>query len=74
MGLVLALKAFSAAIIGGLDNPRGCILGGFLLGLIESLIGLWHAELREISIFVLIIVVLVFKPEGLLGRRIVEKV
>jgi len=74
MGLVLALKAFSAAIIGGLDNPRGCILGGFLLGLIESLIGLWHAELREISIFVLIIVVLVFKPEGLLGRKIAEKV
>ncbi|MGH8675821.1 MAG: branched-chain amino acid ABC transporter permease [Burkholderiales bacterium] len=74
MGLTLALKAFSAAIIGGLDNPRGCILGGFLLGLIESLIGLWHAELREISIFVLIIVVLVVKPEGLLGRRIVEKV
>jgi branched-chain amino acid transport system permease protein len=74
MGLVLALKAFSAAIIGGLDNPRGCILGGFLLGLIESLIALWHAELREISIFVLIIVVLVFKPEGLLGRKLVEKV
>ncbi len=74
MGLVLALKAFSAAIIGGLDNPRGCILGGFMLGLIESLIGLWHAELREISIFVLIIIVLVFKPEGLLGRKIVEKV
>jgi len=74
MGLVLALKAFSAAIIGGLDNPRGCILGGFMLGLIESLIGLWHAELREISIFVLIIIVLVFKPEGLLGRRVVEKV
>lgn len=74
MGLVLALKAFSAAIIGGLDNPRGCILGGFLLGLIESLIGLWHAELREISIFVLIIIVLVFKPEGLLGRKIAEKV
>jgi branched-chain amino acid transport system permease protein len=74
MGLVLALKAFSAAIIGGLDNPRGCILGGFMLGLIESLIALWHAELREISIFVLIIVVLVAKPEGLLGRRLVEKV
>ncbi len=74
MGLTLALKAFSAAIIGGLDNPRGCILGGFMLGLIESLIGLWHAELREISIFVLIIVVLVVKPEGLLGRKIVEKV
>jgi branched-chain amino acid transport system permease protein len=74
MGLTLALKAFSAAIVGGLNNARGCMLGGFLLGLIEALVGLWQAELREISIFMLIIVVLVLKPEGLLGRRQVEKV
>jgi branched-chain amino acid transport system permease protein len=74
MGLTLALKAFSAAIVGGLDNPRGCMLGGFLMGLLEALVGLWHAELREIAIFLLIIVVLVVKPEGLLGRRRVEKV
>ncbi len=74
MGLTLALKAFSAAIVGGLNNPRGCMLGGFLLGIIEALVGLWHAELREISIFVLIILVLVLKPEGLLGQRYVEKV
>ncbi len=74
MGLTLALKAFSAAIVGGLDNARGCMLGGFLLGLIEALVGLWHAELREITIFVLIILVLVLKPEGLLGRRYAEKV
>jgi branched-chain amino acid transport system permease protein len=74
MGLTLALKAFSAAIVGGLDNARGCMLGGFLLGLIEALMGLWHAELREITIFLLIILVLVLKPEGLLGRRYAEKV
>ncbi len=74
MGVTLALKAFSAAIVGGLSNARGCMLGGFLLGLIESMVGLWHAELREISIFLLIIVVLVLKPEGLLGQRISEKV
>ena len=74
MGLTLALKAFSSAIVGGLSNPRGCMLGGFLLGLIEAMVGLWHAELREISIFLLIIIVLVVKPEGLLGRRIAEKV
>jgi len=74
MGVTLALKAFSAAIVGGLSNARGCMLGGFLLGLIEAMVGLWHAELREISIFVLIIVVLVLKPEGLLGQRISEKV
>ena len=74
MGVTLALKAFSAAIVGGLSNARGCMLGGFLLGLIEALVGLWHAELREISIFLLIIIVLVLKPEGLLGQRISEKV
>ena len=74
MGLTLALKAFSSAIVGGLSNPRGCMLGGFLLGLIEAMVGLWHAELREISIFLLIIFVLVLKPEGLLGQRVVEKV
>nr|WP_145544811.1 branched-chain amino acid ABC transporter permease [Variovorax boronicumulans] len=74
MGLTLALKAFSAAIVGGLNNARGCMLGGFLLGLIEAMVGLWQAELREISVFLLIILVLVLKPEGLLGRRLVEKV
>jgi len=74
MGLTIALKAFSAAIVGGLNNPRGCMLGGFLLGLMEALVGLWHAELREISIFVVIILVLVLKPQGLLGQRQVEKV
>lgn len=74
MGLTIALKAFSAAIVGGLNNPRGCMLGGFLLGLLEALVGLWQAELREISIFLLIIVVLALKPEGLLGQRQVEKV
>ena len=70
----IALKAFSAAIVGGLSNARGCMLGGFMLGIMEALVGLWQAELREISIFVLIIVVLVLKPEGLLGTRVAEKV
>ncbi|MGB6104912.1 branched-chain amino acid ABC transporter permease [Diaphorobacter nitroreducens] len=74
MGMTLALKAFSSAILGGLTSPRGCMLGGILLGVIEALVGLWHAELREISIFLLIIVVLVVRPQGLLGQRIVEKV
>jgi branched-chain amino acid transport system permease protein len=74
MGLTLALKAFSSAIVGGLTSPRGCMRGGVLLGVIEALVGLWHAELREISIFVLIIVVLVVRPQGLLGQPIVEKV
>ena len=74
MGLAIALKAFSAAIVGGLTNLRGCIAGGFLLGLIEAGIGLWRAELREITVFVLIIAVLVIKPEGLFGQKPFEKV
>lgn len=74
MGLNIALKAFSAAIVGGLSSPRGCIAGGLLLGCLEALVGLWRAEMREITLFLLIILVLMVKPEGLFGRKIVEKV
>lgn len=74
MGLAIALKAFSSAIVGGLTNPRGCIAGGFLLGCTEAMVGLWRAEMREITVFLLIIAVLVLKPEGLFGRKPFEKV
>lgn len=74
VGTLLSLKAFSAAILGGLENPRGCIFGGFLIGLLESLIGLWYSNLREIAVFGLIIVVLYFRPAGILGRVHAEKV
>lgn len=74
MGLAVALKAFSSAIVGGLTSPRGCIAGGFLLGCIEALVGLWRAEMREITVFALIILVLVIKPEGLFGQKPFEKV
>ena len=74
MGLNIALKAFSAAIVGGLSSPRGCIAGGLLLGCLEALVGLWRAEMREITLFLLIIVVLMVKPEGLFGRKTFEKV
>ncbi|CAB3779921.1 branched-chain amino acid ABC transporter permease [Pararobbsia alpina] len=74
VGTLLSLKAFSAAILGGLDNPRGCIFGGFLIGLLEAFIGLWYSNLREIAVFGLIIVVLYFRPAGLLGRTHPEKV
>ncbi len=74
MGLSIALKAFSAAIVGGLSSPRGCIAGGILLGCLEALIGLWRAEMREITLFLLIILVLMVKPEGLFGSKTMEKV
>jgi branched-chain amino acid transport system permease protein len=74
MGLGFALKAFAGAIIGGLNNPRGCIFGGFILGVIESYVGLWQAQWREIAVFALIIIVLAIRPNGLFGARSDEKV
>lgn len=74
LGMGIALKAFSGAIVGGLDNPRGCIFGGFLLGLLESGVALWNAQWREIVIFALIIAVLAIRPNGLFGARALDKV
>ena len=74
MGVVIALKGFSAAIVGGLTNPRGCMFGGLLIGLAESFTALWSAQWREIAVFVLVIAVLTIAPNGLFGKKIVEKV
>lgn len=74
MGLTVGLKGFSAAIIGGLNNPRGCVIGGFALGILESMVNLWQAQWREVAIFGLVILVLAFRPTGLFGTRLAEKV
>ena len=74
MGLAVGLKGFSGAMIGGLSNPRGCVIGGFLLGVLESLVNLWQAQWREVVVFALVIAVLAFRPTGLFGQRLVEKV
>jgi branched-chain amino acid transport system permease protein len=74
MGLGIALKGFSGAMIGGLTNPRGCVVGGFVLGILESMINLWQAQWREIVLFMLVIMVLAFRPNGLFGKKLVEKV
>ncbi len=74
VGLSIALKGFSGAMLGGLSNPRGCVLGGFALGVLEALVNLWQAQWREIVVFLLVIIVLAVRPHGLLGQRSVEKV
>jgi len=74
LGLAVGLKGFSAAMVGGLSNPRGCVVGGFLLGILESLVNLWSAQWREVAIFALVILVLAFRPTGLFGSRLAEKV
>ena len=74
MGLAVGLKGFSAAMVGGLNNARGCVMGGFILGVLESFVNLWSAQWREVSIFALVILVLAFRPNGLFGTKVVEKV
>jgi branched-chain amino acid transport system permease protein len=77
MGIMPGLKCFIAAVVGGIGNIGGAVLGGFLLGLIELLTIAFLPTLtgyRDAFAFVLLIVVLLAKPSGLLGSRQAEKV
>ncbi|NIE75172.1 branched-chain amino acid ABC transporter permease [Pantoea sp. Ap-967] len=78
MGLLLGLKAFSAAVLGGIGNLFGAMAGGLLLGLIESLAagytgqltgGFLGANYQDIFAFAVLILVLLLRPNGLLGER-----
>ncbi len=73
MGATLGLKAFAAAIIGGLENPLGILLGGLLLGMIEQVFSLYSSAYKDASAFALILIVLIFMPQGLLGKKVKEK-
>ncbi|WP_139488578.1 branched-chain amino acid ABC transporter permease [Brevibacillus dissolubilis] len=73
MGATLGLKAFAAAIIGGLDNPMGILIGGLLLGVIEQVIALGDSAYKDASAFLLILLVLIFMPQGLMGKKVKEK-
>jgi len=82
MGSILGLKAFTAAVLGGIGNLRGAMLGGLLLGLIESLGagyigdlsgGFFGSNYQDVFAFFVLIAVLVFRPSGLLGERVVER-
>jgi branched-chain amino acid transport system permease protein len=76
MGFLAGLKAFTAAVLGGIGNLTGAVIGGVAIGIIEAqnvqygLGSNWDASV----IFGILILVLVFKPEGILGRRTTEKV
>jgi branched-chain amino acid transport system permease protein len=70
LGFALFLKAFAAAVLGGLTSIPGALLGGLLIGMIESLAaGYVSTSLQDISAFVVIMFVMVFLPSGLLGER-----
>lgn len=69
MGVMLGLKSFSAAILGGYGSMTGAVVGGFLLGASESLAaGLISSEYKDALAFLLLLMVLFFKPNGILGR------
>jgi len=75
MGFVIGLKAFTAAVIGGIGNLYGAMVGGIVLGLLESFGTSWFGgEWRDVFAFGFLILFLVFKPTGLLGERVVERV
>lgn len=75
MGSTLGIKAFIAAVVGGIGIIPGAVLGGFILGIIESLTKAYiSSQMTDAIVFLVLIIVLVFKPAGLLGKNRKEKV
>jgi branched-chain amino acid transport system permease protein len=75
MGFAAGLKGFTAAVLGGIGNIPGAMLGGLLLGLTESLaVGFISPTYKDLIAFVVLIVVLLIRPAGLLGARLPQKV
>lgn len=75
MGNLPGIKAFVAAVLGGIGNIPGAAIGGLLIGVLETLVvGYFRPELRDAIAFAVLIVILLFKPTGLLGRVEREKV
>lgn len=89
-GVIPGIKAFTAAVLGGIGSLPGAVLGGLVLGLLENFIGVLNifasvfeplgflrsvgAEYKDIGAFMALILILLFKPSGLLGRNTTEKV
>lgn len=79
MGFIPGVKAFAAAVLGGIGNIRGAMLGGLLLGVVESLVPTfpwWHEsgwvgqQWTDVVAFVILVMVLLFRPSGILGERL----
>ncbi|ABK43012.1 amino acid/amide ABC transporter membrane protein 1, HAAT family [Magnetococcus marinus MC-1] len=75
VGFVTGIKAFTAAVLGGIGSLPGAMLGGLILGLSESFFaGFVNSDYKDVFAFSILVLVLIFKPSGLLGRPAVEKV
>jgi branched-chain amino acid transport system permease protein len=71
VGFLLGIQAFTAAVLGGIGNIRGAMLGGILLGLIENVgVACTGLQWQSVIAFLVLVAVLMFRPTGLLGERV----
>ena len=82
MGFIPGLKAFTAAVLGGIGNLAGAMVGGMLLGLIEALGagyigdltgGVFGSNYQDVFAFIVLIGVLLFRPSGIMGERVADR-
>jgi branched-chain amino acid transport system permease protein len=74
MGYLLGIKAFTAAVIGGIGNIRGAMIGGLLLGVLESLVGGFiSTQFQDSFVFLALILVLLVRPQGLFGQQLGDR-
>ncbi|WBU57682.1 branched-chain amino acid ABC transporter permease [Paracoccus sediminicola] len=75
VGIALALKGFAAAMLGGMGNPKGALVGGILLGILEALTaGYLSSQYKDAAAFIVILLVLFIMPQGLFGAKQTERV
>ena len=75
IGFLAGIKAFTAAVLGGIGSLPGAMLGGLLIGLIEVFwAGYFSSEYKDVAAFAILVLVLIFRPTGLLGKPEIEKV
>lgn len=75
MGIFAGLKGFTAAVLGGIGSIPGAMLGGFILGVVEAMVtGYLNPTYADFVAFIILIMVLLIRPRGLLGQRLVGKV
>lgn len=75
IGMTMALKGFAAAMLGGMGNPKGALVGGLLLGILEAMTaGYISSQYKDAAAFITILAVLFFMPQGLFGSKQMERV
>ena len=75
IGFIAGIKAFVAAVLGGIGIIPGAMLGGIILGVVEAMVsGFFSSTFRDAAAFAILILILLYKPAGILGKNVREKV